>query len=363
MRERRIGISLGNLGNLHDGLGEFAVQMGTALAAAAPRWAERDSLHVDFHLRAEHVGLFGPDVGYLPVSRWHRYHHVQPQHYELWHSLHQVNKTLPPAGAGQRLVTIHDLNYVYGRKGWASWRQQRRAQAMVRRTDLVVAISQHTASDVRQHLGWTGPTEVILRGARPFAGGPQEPLPGWPADGQDGDGKPFLFHLSRMSPSKNPQAIIGLARQWPDMTFIMSGPDGGDTRALRDATRLPNVQFHLSISDAQKAWAFAHCAGFLFPSWTEGFGLPPIEAMQFGKAVFLSRLTSLPEIGGDAADYFDDFAPEAMRRVVEAGLARQRSDPARPAAIRAHAARFDADRAAAEYLALYRRLLNLPAER
>lgn len=353
---KRIGISLGNLGNLRDGLGEFAVQMGAAVAAAAPRWRERDGLQVDFHLRPEHVGLFGPEVGYLPVSRWHRTLHRQPQHYDLWHSLHQLNKNKPPAGTGQRLVTVHDLNYLYGRNGWSTWRHHRRTQALMARTDRVIAISQHTASDVRKHLGWTGPIDVILRGARPFAGGPQEPLPGWPAEG----GKPFLFHLSRMSPSKNPQAILGMAKVWPEMDFLLCGPPADDAKALQRANRLPNVHFRLGITDGHKAWAYAHCAGFLFPSLTEGFGLPPIEAMHFGKPVFLARRTCLPEIGGDAADYFDDFEPLSMRRVVEAGLhaAQQHGHAARVAA---HAAQFDWDTAAGAYLALYRRLLKLPA--
>lgn len=353
----RIGISLGNIGSLQDGLGEFALQIGRAVAAVAPAWRDRDGIAFDFHLREQHTGLFGKDVGYLPVNRWQRLVHTRPQHYAIWHSIHQLNKTLAPSGTGTRVTTVHDLNYLYGRNGFSTWRHQRRTMALMRRTDLVIAISQYTASDVRKHLGWTGPMEVILRGARPFAGGPQAPLPGWPAEG----GPPFLFHLSRMSPSKNPQAIVGLAAAWPEMQFVFSGPPGDDSRNLQAATKLPNVQFHLGISDAQKAWAFAHCAGFLFPSFTEGFGLPPIEAMQFGTPTFLSRLTSLPEIGGDAADYFDDFSPAAMRKVVEAGLARHRSDPGRADAIRAHAARFDADRAADDYLALYRRLLKLPA--
>ena len=353
---RRIGISLGNIGNLHDGLGEFALQTGQAVARIANDWRTRDKVQFDFHLLQQHVGLFGPDVGYLPVKRWQRWQHTRPQHYDIWHSLHQLNKTLPPAGTGLRLVTVHDLNYLYGRNGWSTWRHHRRTRALMRRTDLVVAISQHTAADVRRHLGWSGRMEVILRGARPFSSAVQEPLPGWPMR----DPKPFLFHLSRMSPSKNPGAIIELARHWQEMTFVMCGPDGGDSRALRDSVQLPNVQFHFSISDAQKAWAFSHCSGFLFPSLTEGFGLPPIEAMQFGVPVFLSRLTSLPEIGGDAADYFDDFAPAAMRRVVEQGLRRHASEHGRAQVIREHAARFDADRAADEYLALYRRLLHLP---
>jgi glycosyltransferase involved in cell wall biosynthesis len=119
------------------------------------------------------------------------------------------------------------------------------------------------------------------------------------------------------------------------------------------------VQFHLGITEAQKAWAYAHCTGFLFPSLAEGFGLPPIEAMHFGKPVFLANRTSLPEIGGSAAEYFDSFEPESMRQVVERGLARHR-ESGRAEALRAHAAQFDWDRAAAQYMALYRRLLRLP---
>lgn len=353
---RRIGISLGNIGSLQDGLGEFAFQMGHHIARIAPAWRQRYGIEFDFHLRERLAGLFGPEVGYLTVNRWQRIRHVRPQPYALWHSLHQLNKTLPPQHCGPRLVTVHDLNFLYGKNAYSEWRDRRRTAALIRRTDVIIAISEYTASDIRKHLAWSGPLEVILRGARRLAGAEQRPLPGWPAEG----GPPFLFHLSRMSPSKNPQAIVELARAWPEMTFVMCGPPGDDSRALRDRVQLPNVQFHLGIDDAQKAWAYAHCAGFLFPSFTEGFGLPPVEAMEFGRPVFLSRLTSLPEIGGSVADYFDDFAPMAMRQVVERGLERHRQ-PGAADAVRAHAAKFDSDRAADAYLDLYRRTLGLPA--
>ena len=359
METRRIGISLGNIGALHDGLGEFALQIGQRIAAQAPAWREQHGISFDFHLREHLFGLFGTDVGYLPVTRWQRLRHRQPQPYALWHSLHQLNKTLPPqgeAGAPLRVVTVHDLNYLYGRNAFSRWRHHRRRLAMAARTDQMVAISQHTAGDVRRHLGWTGPLEVIYNGARSFTAAPRRPLDGWAPE----DTRPFLFHLSRMSPSKNPGAIIGLARAWPEMRFVLCGPPSDDAKRLRDTVRLPNLEFHLGIDDAQKAWAYAQCAGFLFPSLTEGFGLPPIEAMHFGKPVFLARRTCLPEIGGAAADYFDDFDPCAMRRVLEHGLARQ-ADPGRADAIRAHAAQFDWDRAGAAYLALYARLLGLRA--
>lgn len=350
----RIGISLGNIGALHDGLGEFSLQLGRRIAAQAPLWRERDGVQFDFHLRDKLVGLFGDAVGYLTVNRWQRLRHVRPVRYALWHSLHQLNKTLPPRDCGPRVVTVHDLNYLYHPSAFSRWRHDRRTRRLMARTDQVVAISRHTADDVQRHLGWRGPLEVIHNGARNLSGDAQAALPGVDAS------RPFLFHLSRMSPSKNPQALLGLAAAWPEMDFVLCGPDGDDSRAVRDAPRPPNVRVQLGISDAQKTWAYAHCAGFLFPSLTEGFGLPPIEAMHFGKPVFLARRTCLPEIGGDAADYFDDFEPAAMRRVVEAGLARGAA-PGRAAAVKAHAAQFDWDRCAARYLALYRRLLALPA--
>ena len=354
MESRRIGISLGNIGALHDGLGEFALQIGQRVAGQAPAWQAQHGIRFDFHLRDKLFGLFGDAVGYLPVTRWQRVRHVQPEPYALWHSLHQHNKTLPPQGCGPRVVTVHDLNHLYGDKTWSSWRQHRRLLLLMRRIDALVAISHHTAADVKQHLGWTREITVIHNGARSFVDTPRKPLPGW-ADVAD---RPFLFHLSRMSASKNPQAIIELARIWPQMTFLLCGPPSDEAKKLRDTVHLSNLQFHLGISDENKAWAYAQCAGFLFPSLTEGFGLPPIEAMHFGKPVFLARRTCLPEIGGDAADYFDDFGPATMKRIVEAGLQRH-AQAGRAEAVRRHAAQFDWDRTAALYLALYARLLQL----
>mgnify|MGYP000944421357 CR=1 FL=1 len=146
----RVGISLGGIGGLQDGLGEVALQIGTRIAGAAAEWRARHGVVFDFHLRKKLFGLFGKDVGYLPVTRWQRVRHVQPRRYALWHSLHQLNKTLPPAGSRLRMVTVHDLNYLYGRNAFSTWRHHRRTLALLARTDHVVAISQHTAADVRR---------------------------------------------------------------------------------------------------------------------------------------------------------------------------------------------------------------------
>jgi len=70
----------------------------------------------------------------------------------------------------------------------------------------------------------------------------------------------------------------------------------------------------------------------------------------------LSRLTSLPEVGGAAAYYFDDFSADTMRQTLAAGLAQHSA--ARAAEARAQAGQFGWAQAAAEYLAIYQELLG-----
>ena len=349
---RHVIVSLGGMGGLNDGLGEFALQMGEHIARHAPRWRETLGVQFAFHLREHLMGRFGNEVAYIAATRMQQWLPVDAP-CELWHSLHQMNRMQPPRGAKARLLTVHDLNYVYKPSAFSRWRDHRRAMALLKHTDHIVAISRYAASDVRRHWHWQGPLDVIVRGPRELIDIAPDPLPGV---GQ----RPFLFHLSRFAPSKNPQAMLGLAAAWPEMDFLFCGPANEHLKALAATNQLPNVHVQMAISDAQKSWAYAHCAGFLFPSFSEGFGLPPVEAMQFGKPVFLSRLTSLPEVGGDAAYYFDDFAAAPMRAVVEDGL-RRGAEPARIEAVKAHARSFSREAAADAYLALYAKLLGLPA--
>jgi glycosyltransferase involved in cell wall biosynthesis len=123
-------------------------------------------------------------------------------------------------------------------------------------------------------------------------------------------------------------------------------------RVIAKARDLNQVRVLTSVSDAQKAWLYANCAGFVFPSLTEGFGLPPLEAMYFGKPVFVSDRTSLPEVCGDAAWYWQDFEPISMRHVVEQGL-RMHGAPDRAAQVRRHAQTFSWSAAIERHLALY----------
>ena len=349
-RTADVGISTGPLRTIHDGLGEFGVQLGQRIAARAGELEAEHGIRLHFYMPEECHGIFGKGVRYLTTRPLHRAVYLAGARFGLWHTLNQHVAHHPPFHTAQRLLTVHDFNHLYTKAGASLALHNFKAWRGLARADHVVAISRHVAGDVGR-IGFTGPVDVIYNGARSLVGAPSEPVAGLEAMG-------YLFHLSRMAASKNVEAILNLAAAWPEQHFVLAGPASRpveSTAASVVARGLANVRVLAGVSEEQKAWLFAHCHGFLFPSITEGFGLPPIEAMHFGKPAFLSNLTCLPEIGGSVARYFDSFAPASMRRVVEAGLAEARL-PGRADAIRRHAAGFSWDACAEHYLTLYLRL-------
>ena len=92
----------------------------------------------------------------------------------------------------------------------------------------------------------------------------------------------------------------------------------------------------------------------MFPSLAEGFGIPVVEAMYYGKPTFLSDLTCLPEIGGDVAYYFHDFDPSSMQAQFEKGMNHYNSTNPKEKIIARTKELFDWGNAALNYLKAYR---------
>jgi glycosyltransferase involved in cell wall biosynthesis len=348
---RHIALQFGHIRHFHEGLTEYSQRLAGEIARRAERLRAERNWHFHFILERRWHGYFGPQVHYLPITQRLRWPHWSSPAFDLWHGLHQHMRFRPPRNAAIRLITMHDFNYLTERHGWRRWRHERRLWRQLRTADELIAISELVAADARRVLPWPLPVRVIHNGVADLSASPQSP-PGEP----EPDG--FLLHISRMSPSKNVGALLRLAAAWPAQRLVLAGPAGPcveQHRAQCRAAGLSNVRILTDISEAQKAWLYAHCGGFVFPSLVEGFGLPPLEAMYFGKPVFVSRLSSLPEVCGAAAVYFDDFDPAAMRARIEPNL---RPDAARSGEIRAHAQRYAWSTAAERYLAAYAELLD-----
>ena len=89
----------------------------------------------------------------------------------------------------------------------------------------------------------------------------------------------------------------------------------------RDRGIESDVIFLGQVSEQEKYAYMQACRAFVFPSLQEGFGLPVIEALHFGKPVFCSNKTSLPEVGGDQVYYWENFDSAYMANVLLDGLA------------------------------------------
>jgi glycosyltransferase involved in cell wall biosynthesis len=350
----RIGISLGHVKTWHDGLGEFSWQLSQGLAQRAPEWRERYGVEILFHLPKKFHGFAGPEVAYLPTHDIQRVFHWSKQPFSIWHSVHQHIKFQPPLGTPHRLLSVHDMNFLYEETPTPSVTQRRlrRLWNIVRRNEHLIVHTDYVRQDLLFHLPCPSTPEVIPLGVTDLSTSPQEPV--GPVQG-----KAFFFHLSRLAPSKGIFYLIELARLSTQDHFVFAGPASVYSEKVAARVRslgLRNVTLLTNISEAQKAWLYQHCKAFLFPSLTEGFGLPPLEAMCFGKPVFLSNRTCLPEIGGEFAHYWSELEPLSMKNQLDRALAHSSMSPSH---IQAHGRSFTWARCAELYAQRYLQVLGI----
>ncbi len=352
----RIVVDLEKLRTLETGLGQFCLELSRGLMAQ--RAADDDLIFLT------PPGAEGLVAGarIKPVRRWQKadYHqHVGPwlaplapgPRYDLWHVTNQCSRYGPWNPRTPVLLTIHDLNFLREKSKHSQASRLRAMQRRIDRATRLTAISRFVAGEVREHLNLRGKEiEVVYNGAATIGAEPGDRPAVAPAT-------PFLFSIGGFADKKNFHTLVPLIRRLPEFMLVIAGFNnteyGGYVRRL--AERLGVGDRLLTpgpVSDGERQWYYQHCAGFVFPSLTEGFGLPPIEAMSAGKPVFLSTRTSLPEVGGAAAFYWDQFSPRAMANVVRDGM-KAATAPGFEDRVRAHADRFCWSRAAADYLRIY----------
>ena len=118
----------------------------------------------------------------------------------------------------------------------------------------------------------------------------------------------FYFSLGSFSKRKNIKWIVEYAIKNPDSFFALSGTDLPTTQDREFNSVSPQNIVLLGYLDDGKAKALMEkCKAFILPSYYEGFGLTPLEALSCGAKVIVARAASLPEIYGNAAHYIDPF--------------------------------------------------------
>jgi glycosyltransferase involved in cell wall biosynthesis len=140
----------------------------------------------------------------------------------------------------------------------------------------------------------------------------------------------FLMYVGRPTPHKNLERLIdafaALQKQHPDLVLVLGGESDSNFRRIEAGARrrrLKNIVFTGYLNEGQLRWLYENCAVYVFPSLSEGFGLPGLEAMAHGAPVVSSNATCLPEVYGSAARYFDPTDTNAMASAINEVLTDQ----------------------------------------
>ncbi len=227
-------------------------------------------------------------------------------------------------------------------------------QQLINRADALVCISEFSRQDVMQHCDvGNKPLFVIHNGSNLLESPSLETKSYRPR-------KPFLFSIGVLHRKKNFHVLLPLLKQ-NTMELLIAGKHDDEhyISFIKERSRELGVEDNLHllgrVTEQEKSWYFNNCRAFAFPSISEGFGLPVVEAMSCGKPLFLSDRTALPEIGGDVSFYFRDFSPDHMQEVFTAGMDTFKEQNM-SIKIRERGTHFNWHQSAKQYLSVYRSL-------
>ncbi|HYH74963.1 MAG TPA: glycosyltransferase family 1 protein [Candidatus Saccharimonadales bacterium] len=135
---------------------------------------------------------------------------------------------------------------------------------------------------------------------------------------------PFIMYVGTAFPHKNLEKLVAafdiLHAARPDLKLVLVGKKERHYEALEaEIAKHPskdNIILTGFVPDESLKWLYSHCEAYVFTSLSEGFGLPPLEAMQHGAPVVSSNASCMPEVSGEAAHYFDPTNPADIARGV-----------------------------------------------
>lgn len=237
---------------------------------------------------------------------------------------------------GRVVANIHDLTTTRFRnpaKNWAVFKIKQWIYRVViwlvaHKSKRIIAISEYARQDIAAYAR-IKPGKITV--TYPAADKIEEQA----APVKELEGKDFLLYVGRALPHKNLKVAIDAFQEvkWshPGLSLVFAGKVDANYRKLESYAKnkkVADVVFTDFVSDSQLRWLYEHAKAYVFPSLSEGFGLPGLEAMLYGLPVISSRATCLPEIYKDAAIFFDpksskDLALKMQQLLDEPELAKK----------------------------------------
>lgn len=225
---------------------------------------------------------------------------------------------------GKTITTMNDLTTIRFRnpaKNYLIFTLKQQVYKWVnkrvaRKANAIITYSEYVKNDVAQYTKINADKIIVT----PLAA---EPIVAAAEPMSDLQGAKFIMYIGRPLPHKNLPRLVEafklLKQHYPDLKLVLAGKKDGLYERIERVVQqqaTPDVIFTGYISDGQLRWLYENCAAYVFPSLSEGFGLPGLEAMAQSAPVVSSNATCLPEVYGEAALYFDPVNIDDMAQKI-----------------------------------------------
>lgn len=278
----------------------------------------------------------------------------------IWHSTYY---TLPPRWTGAKVFTVYDMlyeRYPHLFTGQEDRMHRREKQRCLRAADAILSISHATAADLQTYLD-IDPAKIhiiplaysdVFRVLPEQSAHRDEPAPGQP---------PYLLYVGERRSYKGFDTLLEAYRGWKhnhNVKLIVVGREwsAAERRMLAAYGIAGSVELRRGVDDDALAQLYNKALAFVFPSLSEGFGIPLLEAAACGCPIVASRIPSTSEVMQDCPFYFEAGSAESLRVTLD-----QLVDSAAETARRVQqgierASQYSWDRTARQTLDVYRTL-------
>jgi glycosyltransferase involved in cell wall biosynthesis len=225
------------------------------------------------------------------------------------------------------VATVHDLSFVRHPEFFTAkqraWHRLVDARRLLARAAAVAAVSLHTKEDLIELFGIAPERIAVVSPAADPSLTPRTADEVAALRRRLGLARPFFLYLGAIEPRKNIAGIITAFAAMPkDVDLVIAGGPGWLDAPVRDRARSSPARDRIKFLDyvppADKPALYSAAVALVYPSFYEGFGIPPLEAMACGTPVIASHATSLGEVAGDAGLLVD---PHSVEEIAAAMLA------------------------------------------
>jgi glycosyltransferase involved in cell wall biosynthesis len=219
----------------------------------------------------------------------------------------------------KRVITVHDMIHEKFSSSKDPTGEFAKTKAIaIDRADRIICVSENTRKDLIEILGVDeAKVSTIYHGCTPNLNIDRN-LDRIPQIEQ-----PYLLYVGERDGYKNFSSLLRVynnSKQLKqDFQLVCFGGEKFSSEEIKKIQefQLEGKILQMSGSDDMLAQLYRQAAAFIYPSLYEGFGIPPLEAMSCGCPVVCSNVSSIPEIVGDAGEYFDPYDLDSMSHAIE----------------------------------------------